>query len=87
MYAPEAEWEWKLVPVKFRLSKGAETSVTLLLLGLINYTAACCSHLSSPRGVPAVSEGLLLLNRSKTQMQENMKESARRICTDLGKKL
>lgn len=64
----------EVVPVKFWLSKGAETSVTLSLLGLINWMAACCSHLSSPRGVPAVSEGLQLLNRSKTRCKKTWKK-------------
>jgi len=58
MYAPEAEWELKSVPVKFSLFQGAETSVSPILFGLINLIAACCFHLSSPRVVPAVSEGL-----------------------------
>jgi len=36
MYAPEAEWELKSVPVKFSLFQGAETSVSPILFGLIN---------------------------------------------------
>lgn len=82
-YAPEAEWEWKSLPVKFPSSQGAGTSVRLLL-GSVHGRAACCGHLASPRDVPVGSEGLGLLIEVK---QRCWKENTRRICTDLGEKL